>query len=142
MHGKVRLYLMGLLWSVAAIGLWLKSLPYLSEPDSSPWFVFISSVVGFCLAWAKSTFILDRVAQRMISKAQTSTIKTPRVNTGLRLMAVIVLMSGLGWGIRDLHYDATVKRWIVSLLYPGIGLALLRSSLVFFGIRDGKSGNR
>ena len=113
-----------LLWAVAAIGLWVKGFPYLLENGSNSWFEFFILSISLCLGWSKSTFILDRVARRIIRNATTHTSFKPSMNGVLRVIFMIVLMSGLGWGIRELPYNPTVKRWIVSLLYPGIGFAL------------------
>ncbi|MGB0648065.1 MAG: hypothetical protein ACPGQS_12855 [Bradymonadia bacterium] len=139
MKTTLTLYLMGLLWSGAAVGLWVKSFPYLFVEDSNFSSVFFSLSISLCLGWAKSTFILDRVAQKMTKRAQRTTPISPKMTSFLRLVGMIVFMSGLGLGIRELPYNATVKRWAVSLIYPGIGFALLRSSFILFGIRAGQN---
>lgn len=47
-----------------------------------------------------------------------------------RMLLLIVLMIAAGLAVRLLPYDAHLKAWIVAIVYPGIGLALMIGGLL------------
>ncbi len=46
------------------------------------------------------------------------------------MILLVAIMVGAGLALRYAPYDATVKAWIVGILYPAIGLALVIGGLL------------
>jgi hypothetical protein len=46
------------------------------------------------------------------------------------MIALVLLMVGAGLALRHSPYDPRVKAWLVGILYPGIGVALIVGGLL------------
>ena len=120
------------LWLLAASLLGWRSLPFLGlgpevEPDCLNlehrlWALGAACLIGVL----KGRTVLKVAARRNVDGLLES-------ETGLdlkrlfpaRLIGLILAMMALGYLIRLSPYDPAIKAWIVSLVYPGVGLGLI-----------------
>jgi hypothetical protein len=50
------------------------------------------------------------------------------------MLILVLLMIALGLTLRHADYDAGIKAWVVGILYPGIGLALIIGGLLALSV--------
>jgi hypothetical protein len=117
-----------------AVGLMLiwRGLPYVglrSVPDvesltgSQTW---IAGACGLVLGVGKGFTALRKGARRVATQIVSRGEDAPAWSVFSPFMILLVaLMVGLGLTLRHAPYDPTTKAWVVGILYPGIGVALL-----------------
>jgi hypothetical protein len=117
-----------------AVGLLLiwRGLPYAglrSTPDivslsgAQTW---IALACGVVLGVGKGMTALRKGARRAATQIVARGEDAPAWTVFSPFMILLVgLMVGLGLTLRLAPYDATIKAWVIGILYPGIGVALL-----------------
>ena len=117
-----------------AVGLLLiwRGLPYTgfrAEPDvvalagNARW---IALAVAVVVGIGKGLTALRKGARRAATQIEAKGEQAPAWSVFSPFMIVLVgLMIALGLVLRTADYDATVKAWVVGILYPGIGVALI-----------------
>ena len=124
-------------WICVGIMLFWRGLPYagLRElPDvagltgTSTW-----TALGFALVVGigKGFTALRKGARRAVTHITRQGETGPWWNVFSPIMYLLVsLMVAAGVGLRLAPYDPTVKAWIVGILYPGVGVALVIGGLL------------
>jgi hypothetical protein len=89
------------------------------------------------LGLLKGFTVLSNAAQKTILRLEHAGHHAPLSSlfngrTGL----LIGFMVGLGIGVRELPYPSEAKAWLISILYPGIALALCIGSLRLLNYRS------
>ena len=121
-----------LVWSAVGVMLIWRGLPYVglvASPDvvglegSSSWIALaVAGVVGV----AKGFTALRKGARRSVTHIVSKGESAPWWSLFAPKMFLLVgLMIGLGLVLRLAPYDPVTKAWIVGILYPAIGVALL-----------------
>jgi hypothetical protein len=87
---------------------------------------WIALACGLVLGFGKGFTALRKGARRAAAQIVSRGEDAPAWSVFSPFMIVLVaLMVGLGLALRLLPYDDTIKAWVVGILYPGIGIALL-----------------
>ena len=123
--------LMAVNWWIAAAVLLYRGIPHLLGEGLSDAERFTSIVLIAVIAIGKSRSVLDRAAQRSVHRLESRPLAPIWNVYTIRLLALIFFMSLIGVLIRSTPYDLEIKNHLLAVLYPGIGLALLRSSRLF-----------
>ena len=120
------------LWVAVGCMLIVRGLPYAGwriDPDvtglhgDQRWIALAASVV---LGLGKGFTMLRKGARRAATQIVARGEQAPVWTIFSPFMIVLVaLMIGGGIALRKAPYDATVKAWVVGILYPAIGLALI-----------------
>lgn len=129
--------LAGALW--LASGSWLLVLGCIMlerayREEDATWLALASSAaIGVALGWPKGKYVLGKTARRNLGRFHR--LHEPKLwqFLGLRTVLIIVFMASLGRGLRALA-DAGLLggHTIIGGLYLGIGVALVRSSRLYF----------
>lgn len=120
------------LWVAVGLLLIWRGLPYAgfrAEPDVTPleggerW---LALAAGLAIGVGKGLTMLRKGARRAAAQIVSRGEQAPVWTIFSPFMIVLVaLMIGAGLALRLLPYDPQVKAWIVGILYPGIGVALI-----------------
>lgn len=117
-----------------AVGLMLiwRGLPYTGLRESTEvaglmgdqrWIALAAAVV---LGIAKGLTMLKkgarRAARQIVDKGERA---APWTVFSPAMIVLVALMVGLGLVLRLAPYDAGIKAWVVGILYPAIGVALI-----------------
>ena len=117
-----------------AVGLLLiwRGLPYTGLRESasvegltgaSSW---IALALGIVVGVGKGMTALRKGARRAARQIVDKGEQAPAWSVFSPAMILLVgLMVGLGLALRHGPYDAGIKAWVVGILYPGIGVALI-----------------
>lgn len=119
-------------WTLVGILLVWRGLPYVglrAEPDvvglvgASTWIALgIALVVGI----GKGLTALRKGARRAASHIERQGENAPFWNVFSPVMYLLVaVMVAAGLALRLAPYDAGVKAWVVGILYPAVGVALV-----------------
>jgi hypothetical protein len=102
----------------------LRSVPGIEALTGSE--TWIALACGVVLGIGKGFTALRKGARRAVAQIVARGEQAPAWSVFSPFMIVLVaLMVGLGLALRLGTYDATVKAWVIGILYPGIGVALL-----------------
>ena len=120
------------LWVAVGLMLIWRGLPYagfLSSPDvpalhgGQRW---IALAAGLVLGLGKGFTMLRKGARRAAAQIVSRGERAPVWTIFSPFMILLVaLMVGAGLALRLAPYDPQVKAWVVGILYPGIGVALI-----------------
>jgi len=124
--------LVSIVWTIVGLLLIWRGLPYagLREvPDvvglagSHTWIALaIAVVVGI----GKGLSALRKGARRAVTHIVRQGERAPWWNLFSRTMYVLVaIMIAAGIALRKAPYDADVKAWVIGILYPAVGIALV-----------------
>jgi hypothetical protein len=127
---------LGLLWAGAGLGLWHRSWVYLNDPLFNYSLLGVVTLSTVLIAWGKSKYVLDIAAHKAILRAAKNPYAHPVNIVSLRWITIIGIMSCLGFALRTLPYDTSIKTFLIGSVYPGIGSALIWSSLILLGHRN------
>lgn len=122
--------------AVGALLVW-RGLPYAGlreSPDvvgltgSQSW---IALALGVVVGIGKGLTALKKGARRAARQIVDRGEQAPPWTVFSPAMILLVgLMIGAGLALRHAPYDDTVKAWVVGILYPGIGVALIIGGLL------------
>jgi len=119
-------------WTIVGLLLFWRGLPYVGVRDvpgvvglagSQTWIALaIAAVVGT----GKGMSALRKGARRAVTHIVRQGERGPWWNVFSPAMYVLVaIMIAAGIGLRRAPYDADVKAWVIGILYPAVGVALL-----------------
>lgn len=92
----------------------------------------LAVVVGI----GKGMTALRKGARRAATQIEAKGEHAPAWSVFSPFMIVLVgLMIALGLALRHADYDATVKAWVVGILYPGIGVALILGGFLALSVK-------
>lgn len=93
----------------------------------------VSIALGLWLGWLKGKYVLGQTARRNLTRIRKLTEPQLWQFLGLRTTIVILVMIGFGRGLRALADAGYLGGYtVVSGVYLGIGVALLRSAFLYF----------
>ncbi len=137
MSQQGRRWVVAVVWIAVGIMLIVRGLPYAGlrhDPEvvglagNDTW---IALGIGVVVGLAKGFTLLKKGARRAVSNIVKSGENAPAWTVFAPSMIVLVLlMIGFGLVLRLAPYDATIKAWLVGILYPGIGIALIVGGLL------------
>ncbi len=120
------------LWVFAAALLMVRAIPYLEElargrgVNSGPLALGISIGTALVIGYVKGRFVLRKAARKAVARlAQQGDTAPLRTVFPTKLVVLVASMMALGLALRSAPYPEGVKYWLVGILYPGIGMALL-----------------
>ena len=145
MSQKNRRAVVCFVWFAVGVMLIARALPYLGLRPSDPATrdfqplegsqVWIALAVALVIGLGKGFTLLRKGAQRAARQIVDRGEEAPVWSVFSPYMVMLVLaMIAAGLAIRGVPYDATVKGWVVGVLYPGIGLALMIGGLLALGV--------
>ena len=130
-----------LVWAAVGVLLIWRGLPYAGvrpAPDvvgltgSHTW---IALGAGLLVGVAKGLTALRKGARRAVRHIVEQGERAPLWSVfGLGMIGLVLAMIGLGLALRLAPYDATVKAWVVGILYPGIGVALILGGILALSV--------
>ena len=125
------------IWVLVGILLFWRGLPYaglVEDPEivglsgSNTWIALAAAVV---VGIGKGMSALKKAGRRAVTRMHAMGDQAPVWTIfGWTMYLLVGLMIGAGLLIRTADYDPNVKAWIVGILYPGIGVALLIGGLL------------
>lgn len=121
-----------LIWAIVGLLLIWRGLPYAGLRDvpdvvgltgANTWIALaIAVVVGI----GKGMSALRKGARRAVTHIVRQGERGPWWNVFSPVMYVLVaIMIGAGIALRKAPYDADVKAWVIGILYPAVGVALV-----------------
>jgi len=131
-----------LVWFAVGLLLIWRGLPYAglrelaagATPDFQPLTgndTWIALGIGALLGLGKGLTALKKGARRAVSGIVARGERAPFWTVFSPAMLLLVgLMVGAGLALRLSPYDPAIKGWIIAILYPGIGLALMIGGLM------------
>ena len=121
-----------IIWTAVGLMLVWRGLPYAglrAEPDvvgltgASTWIALAAALV---VGIGKGLTALRKGARRAVTHIVRQGERAPAWNVFSPVMYLLVaVMVAAGVALRRAPYDATAKAWIVGILYPAVGVALL-----------------
>lgn len=125
-----------LVWIAVGVMLIWRGLPYagLREVEgldatlsgTNSW---IALALGVVVGIGKGMTALKKGARRAVTHIEASET-APFYTVFSPVMILLVLaMVGLGLALRLAPYDPGIKAWVIGILYPGIGVALILGGL-------------
>ena len=141
MSQQARRWLVCLVWFAVGVMLIWRGLPYmgLTESDaatrdftplagSQVWIALAAAIV---LGLGKGFTALRKGARRAATQIVGRGEQAPFWTIFSPFMILLVLiMIGGGLLLRKAHYDPDVKGWVIGILYPAVGLALMIGGLL------------
>jgi hypothetical protein len=128
-------------WVAVGVLLIWRGLPYTGlrdKPDvvglagSQSWIALaIGVVVGIGKGMSALKKGARRAARQIVDKGEQAPAWTVFSPTMILLVA---LMVGAGLALRFAPYDPTIKAWVVGILYPGIGVALIIGGILALSV--------
>jgi len=132
MSQQGRRLLVCIVWMAVGLLLIWRGLPYAgfrSDPTvtslhgNQRW---IALAIGLVLGLGKGFTMLRKGARRAATQIVSQGERAPFWTIFSPFMILLVaVMVGAGLALRLSPYDPTVKAWVVGILYPGIGVALI-----------------
>ena len=120
------------IWSAVGLMLIWRGLPYAGlreDPNivalagTSTW---IALAIALVLGVGKGMSALRKGARRAATHIERQGEHAPFWSVFSPVMYILVaFMIGLGLALRLAPYDAVAKAWVVGILYPSVGVALL-----------------
>jgi hypothetical protein len=119
-------------WTLVGIMLFWRGLPYaglrevpeivgLSGADT-----WIALAIAVVVGVGKGMSALKKGARRAVTHIEKQGAQAPAWNVFSPIMYLLVaIMIAAGLGLRMAPYDAGIKAWIIAILYPGVGVALV-----------------
>ena len=127
-----RRWLVCVIWFAVGVMLIVRGLPYTGLIDNADivgltgndsWIALAAAVV---VGVGKGLTMLKKGARRAVTQIMGKGETAPPWTIFSPIMYLLVaLMIGAGMALRHGDYDAGTKAWVVGILYPGIGLALM-----------------
>lgn len=129
--------LVAVVWFLVGLLLIWRGLPYTgvtTAPDivgltgTDTWIALaIAVVVGI----GKGMSALRKAGRRAATRIESMGERAPFWTVFSPVMYLLVLlMIGLGVALRLAPYDAGIKAWVVGILYPAVGVALILGGLL------------
>jgi len=129
---SARRNVVSVIWTLVGLLLIWRGLPYLGIREvpevvglagTSTWIALaIAVVVGI----GKGMSALRKGARRAVTHIERQGERAPWWNVFSPVMYVLVaIMIGAGIALRTAPYDAGVKAWVIGILYPAVGVALM-----------------
>jgi uncharacterized membrane protein len=133
MSQQGRRLLVCILWVAVGLMLIWRGLPYAgfrADPaitslhGNQRW---IALLIGLVLGLGKGFTMLRKGARRAATQIVSRGERAPfwSVFLNIPMIVLVAVMVGAGLALRLAPYDPTVKAWVVGILYPAIGLALI-----------------
>ncbi|MFT7462838.1 MAG: hypothetical protein ACI9EF_001180 [Pseudohongiellaceae bacterium] len=130
------------LWFAVGIMLIYRGLPYtglIDNPDivglsgNDSWIALAASIV---IGIGKGFSALKKGARRAVTQIVSKGESAPPWTIFSPLMYLLVaIMIGAGLALRNGDYDANTKAWVVGILYPAIGVALMIGGLLALRVK-------
>lgn len=124
-------------WVAVGVMLIWRGLPYTGLRESADvvglegadrW---IALAAGVIVGIGKGMSALKKGARRAVRNIVDAGEQAPPWTVfSLSMILLVGLMIGAGLALRHAPYDADVKAWIVGILYPGIGVALIMGGML------------
>jgi hypothetical protein len=124
-------------WAAVGVMLVWRGLPYTGFREvvdvtalqgNDRWIALGAAVI---VGIGKGMSALKKGARRAVTHIEKQGADAPMWSVFSPVMIVMVaLMVGAGLALRLSPYDAEIKAWIVGILYPAIGLALMIGGLL------------
>ena len=127
---------MGLCWLFAGLGLWQRAWGYFFKPSGSGILLVTTLGIALIIGWSKSKYVLANTAHKFVQKAARTPYAPPLTVLNIQWIFIVLVMSGIGIGLRTAPYDPWIKSMLIANLYPGIGGALMWSSFILLGWRN------
>lgn len=120
------------IWFAVGVMLIVRGLPYTGLIDNAEIVgltgndTWIALAVAVVVGVGKGLTMLKKGARRAVTQIMAKGETAPPWTIFSPIMYLLVaLMIGAGLALRNGDYDAGTKAWVVGILYPGIGLALM-----------------
>jgi len=141
MSQQGRRFLVCVVWFAVGVMLIVRGLPYagvtpsdISTRDFTPLSghnVWIALGLAVVLGIGKGFTALKKGARRAATQIAARGERAPFWTILSPFMILLIaIMIGGGLALRKIHYDPTVKGWIIGVLYPAVGLALMIGGLL------------
>jgi hypothetical protein len=137
MSQQGRRSVVAIVWIAVGVLLIWRGLPYAGLRDDPEIFGLIGAErwmalgAGIVLGFGKGFSALRKGARRAATQIESKGEFAPAWTVFSPFMILLVgLMIAAGLALRHADYDATVKAWVVGILYPGIGVALIIGGLL------------
>jgi len=137
MSQQGRRWIVAVVWVAVGIMLIVRGLPYAGlrhSPDvvgltgNDTW---IALGLGLLVGLAKGFTLLRKGARRAVANIVQRGETAPAWTVfSLSMVLLVGLMIVFGLLLRRAPYDPQVKAWLVGILYPGIGIALIIGGLL------------
>ncbi|MHC4409359.1 MAG: hypothetical protein ACYS0E_00425 [Planctomycetota bacterium] len=124
--------LVSFVWTIVGLFLIWRGLPYAGLRDvpevvglagSHTW---VALAIAVLVGIGKGMSALRKAARRAVTHITRQGERAPWWNLFSPLMYVLVaIMVTVGIGLRQAPYDAGVKAWVIGILYPAVGVALV-----------------
>ncbi|MHC4938387.1 MAG: hypothetical protein ACYTHK_05410 [Planctomycetota bacterium] len=121
-----------LVWTVVGLLLIWRGLPYVGLRDdpavvglagAETWAALAVAVV---IGIGKGMSALRKAAHRAVAHIARQGEQAAWWNVFSPFMyALVVIMVALGIGLREAPYDDHIKAWVIGILYPAVGVALV-----------------
>lgn len=145
MSQKNRRAVVCFVWFAVGVMLIARALPYLglrpsdaATRDFKPLEgsqVWIALAAALVVGLAKGFTLLRKGARRAAKQIEDRGQEAPAWSVfSPYMIGLVLMMIAAGLAIRGVPYDPTVKGWVVGVLYPGIGLALMIGGLLALGV--------
>ena len=143
MSQKARRAVVCVVWFAVGVMLVVRGLPYLGlRTTEAQGFTplsgndtWIALAIAVVVGLGKGLTVLRkgarRAARQIVDRGETASVWTV---FSPYMIVLVVLMIGAGLVIRLAPYDPVVKGWVVGILYPGIGLALMIGGLLALSV--------
>jgi hypothetical protein len=132
MSQQGRRSVVAVVWIAVGLLLIWRGLPYTGLRDDPEIFGLIGAERWMALAFAlvlglgKGFTALRKGARRAATQIESKGEHAPMWTVFSPFMILLVgLMIAAGLALRHADYDASIKAWVVGILYPGIGVALI-----------------
>lgn len=138
MSQQGRRTVVAVIWIAVGVFLIWRGLPYAGFRTDPDVVVSLSggerwAALGFglLLGIGKGFTALRKAARRVATRIETQGEHAPawKVFSPITFL-LVALMIGAGLALRKGSYDADVKAWVIGILYPGIGVALIIGGLL------------
>lgn len=134
------------LWFAVGVMLIVRGLPYTGLVESADIVGLSGSDSWIALAAAavigvgKGFTALKKGARRAVTQIVKQGESAPPWTIFSPIMYLLVaLMIGLGLALRHGSYDDTTKAWVVGIVYPAVGLALIIGGLLVTKVQPTKT---
>jgi hypothetical protein len=96
---------------------------------------WIALALGVMLGIGKGLTALKKGARRAVTQIVAKGEQAPAWSVFSPTMILLVgLMVAAGLALRLSPYDAGIKAWVIGILYPGIGVALILGGILALSV--------
>jgi hypothetical protein len=128
-------------WVAVGVMLIVRGFPYaglIEDPDIvglTGYNTWIALALGVMLGIGKGLTALKKGARRAVTQIVSKGEQAPAWSVFSPTMILLVgLMVATGLALRLSPYDAGIKAWVIGILYPGIGVALILGGILALSV--------